>query len=169
MFYGNEHRYLEGWQKYGVQASINAGGAGTRASVRIDNPKGSKIVAVIEKITFQPQGTADAPQITYSIISAGDQAQTVITVSTGLDQRGPQSPNLHVTAQAIVQSIVGVTIYQANMGVGTPPVVDVILLESHELPLLPNSSYTVYSNTLNLGLALSLWWRERPQEDSELT
>jgi hypothetical protein len=163
---GVEHRYLEGWQKFGVNVNQAAGGAGTRAGFRIDNPKGSKIIAVIERITLVGQA-ADQPFLTYSIISAGDFAQTVIAVNTGLDQRGPQSPNLHVTAQSTAAAIVGVGIYGMNLAVAGMQ--DLILFEDHELPLYPNSSYTVYSNNLNVALSGNLWWRERVQEDSEVT
>jgi hypothetical protein len=168
MFWGNEQRYLEGWQKFGVQANVAAGGAGTRASVRIDNPKGSNICAVLEKITFAGQAAAaDGPLINYSILSSGDQALSVIATNTGLDQRGPQTPQLHVTANNIVQSLIGVTIWGGAMVANTS--LDAILDEAHTLPLLPNSSYTFYSSVLNQALSMSLWWRERPLEASEIT
>jgi hypothetical protein len=139
MFWGNEQRYLEGWQKFGVQANVAAGGAGTRASVLIN----------------------------YSILSSGDQALSVIATNTGLDQRGPQTPQLHVTANNIVQSLIGVTIWGGAMVANTS--LDAILDEAHTLPLLPNSSYTFYSSVLNQALSMSLWWRERPLEASEIT
>jgi hypothetical protein len=168
MFYGNESRYLEGWQKYGVQAFAAAGGAGTRSSVRIDNPKGSNVCAVIEKVSLMGQAAvADQPLLTYSILSSGDQPLTVITANTGLDQRGPQSPQLHVTANNAIQSTVGVTIWEGAVLANTS--VDVILDEGQELPLLPNSSYTIYSSALNQALTATLWWRERPLEASETT
>jgi hypothetical protein len=168
MFWGNECRYLEGWQKFGVQAFSAAGGAGTRSSVRIDNPKGSNVAAVIEKITLAGQAAvADQPILNYSILSSGDQANAVIVVNTGLDQRGPQSPQLHVTSANGVQSTVGVTIWAGALVANTS--LDAILDEAQELPLLPNSTYTVYSSNLNQALTVTIWWRERSLEPSEVT
>lgn len=168
-FWGIEQRYPEGWGRFGASATPGAGGAGTRASVRIDNPKGSKIIAVIEKlmVVSSAGGAQDTPFLTYSIISAGDLAGIVVAVNTGLDQRGPQSPQLHVSSQALAAAVVGVGI--ANFALPPNQQLDYILLEDHQLPLMPNSSYTVYSNVLNQGIVVNLLWRERPQEDSELT
>jgi hypothetical protein len=168
MLWGAETQYLEGWQNYAAFASQAAGVAGSRSSFRIDNPKGSNVLAVIEKILLQGQpAVGDAPFLAYSIISAGDLANTVITTNTGLDQRGPQSPQLRVTSQSIVAGTVGVPIYGANLAANAN--IDIILTEHQELPLLPNSSYTVYCAALNQALSGVIWWRERPLEDSERT
>jgi hypothetical protein len=168
-FWGIEQRYPEGWGRFAATSQQGAGGAGTRASVRIDNPKSSKIIAVIEKlmIVATAGGAQDTPFLTYSIISAGDQAGAPVLANTGLDQRGPQTPQLHITSQATAAAVLGVTIMNFQLQPNTQ--FDVILLEDHELPLMPNSSYTLYSNVLNQGLAVNILWRERPQEDSEVT
>jgi hypothetical protein len=167
VFYGVENRYLESWGRFGVAIAQAAGGAGTRASFRIDNPKGSNIIAVIEKLIVTSFfGVNDAPILQYSIVSAGDQASTIVTTNTGLDNRGSSSPNLHVTAQATAQAVVGVTIHQINLAAGVST--ELVLYENQELTLLPNSSYTMYSTVLNQGLNGVIWWRERVMEESEL-
>jgi hypothetical protein len=74
---------------------------------------------------------------------------------------------LKVTAQAIVQSVVGVTIYSVPLLANQ--LAEVLTLDLQELPLLPDSAYTCWSNALNQGLAGNLWWRERFLEDSERT
>ncbi len=168
MFWGNEQRYFEGWGRFGVAPGIAAGAAGTRAAFRIDNPKGSNVLAVIEKLIITaPAGLVDSPQVTYSIISGGPFASTVITVNTGLDNRGPQTPQLSVTARNDVNSVAGVTIHQVNLTAGGS--IEVILDDDQELTLLPNSSYSIYSSTLAQGLNATIWWRERALEDSEKT
>jgi hypothetical protein len=167
MFWGNECRYLEGWQKFATNINQGAGGAGTRAGFRIDNPKGSNVLAVIEKISLISVVGTDGPFINYSIISAGNFANIVITTNTGLDNRGPQSPQLQVTSQATAAALIGVTIFSAPLAANQ--LVDVLQLDLQELPLLPNSSYTFYSNTLNQAFGGNLWWRERPLEPSEIT
>jgi hypothetical protein len=168
MLWGAETQYLEGWQNFGAGVVQAAGAAGSRSAFRIDNPKNSNVLAVIEKILLQSQPAAvDAPFVSYSIVSAGDLANTVITTNTGLDQRGPQSPQLRVTAQSLVAAVVGVSIYQANLAINAN--IDVILNDHQELTLLPNSSYTIYSGVLNQALSGAIWWRERTLEPSEVT
>jgi hypothetical protein len=168
MLYGAEAQYLEGWQNFGIAVGVVAGGAGTRAAFRIDNPKGSGVCAVIEKFSWNGQpAVGDTPIITYSILSSGDMPNSGGTANTGLDQRGPQSPQLHVTSRNDVNSVLGVTIHQCAVPANTN--VEVIITEHMELPLLPNSSYSFYSNTLNQALNGNLWWRERPLEASEVT
>jgi hypothetical protein len=168
MLWGVETRYLEGWGRFGIALGIVAGGAGTRSSFRIDNPKGSNVCAVIEKLTIiAPSGLTDSPQLSYSILSSGDQANPAIAVNSGFDNRGPQTPQLHTSGQSIAQSILGVPIWQQNLAAGASA--EVIIMDDQELPLMPNSSYTIYSNVLNQGLNATIWWRERPLEASEVT
>src|SRR5258708_23493143 len=88
-----ENRYLEGWNRYAVAIGIAAGGVGNRAGVRIRNPVGSTIIAVIEKITVQLQ-LADSPQLNFG---AATDLGGAITTNTGLDARGSPTPNLIVS------------------------------------------------------------------------
>jgi hypothetical protein len=168
MLWGAETQYLEGWQNYAIAVVVAVGGAGTRCGVRIDNPKGSNVCAVIEKITFVGQpAVTDNPQVNYSILSSGPMPGGVITANIGLDQRGPQTPQLPVTAQNTAAAILGINIWQGALAVNS--VVDVIQTEHQELPLLPNSSYSFYSAVLNQSLSVNIMWRERPLEASEIT
>jgi hypothetical protein len=168
LLWGAEAQYLEGWQNFGLAVVVAIGGAGTRCGVRIDNPKGSNVCAVIEKITFVGQpAVTDNPFVTYSILSSGDMPGGVVTANIGLDQRGPQTPQLKVTAQNTAAAILGINIWQGALAVNSN--VDVILTEHMELPLLPNSSYSFYSAVLNQSLSVNIMWRERPLEPSEVT
>jgi hypothetical protein len=168
MLWGAEAQYLEGWQNFAIQMVVAAGGAGTRSAARIDNPKNSGVCAVIEKITFVGQpAVTDNPSVSSSILSSGDMPGGVITINTGLDQRGPQSPQLHVSSRNDANSVLGVVIWQGANTVNS--VVDVIQTEHQELPLLPNSSYSFYCGVINQVFSLNLMWRERPLEASEVT
>ena len=50
IFNGVENRWLEGWQQYGFVTVQAAGGAGVPSGVRLRNPVGSNVLAVITKI-----------------------------------------------------------------------------------------------------------------------
>jgi hypothetical protein len=165
-FYGVENRYLESWNRFGVSTTQPAGGAGLRAAIRFRNPPGSGLVAVLEKL-IASVGVADQPFLNISTTAAtGDFAGTVITANTALDNRGSQSPALRVTATGDSAPLLGVTIEQVTL-----PAVsnyDFIVFEDHELPILPGSAYTLYSNVLNQSLNFTALWRERTLEESEL-
>ncbi len=168
MFYGAENRYLEGWNRFGNSAVINAGGAGNRSGFRIRNPKGSNVVAVIEKLTTIAAGTVDQPFLSYSILDPGTLGVgTVVVVNTGLDNRGSPTPNLELSASVNTGSILGIQILQAALALNTSW--EFIQFDDQELPVLPNSGYTLYSNNLNQQVFYSILWRERVLEASEVT
>jgi hypothetical protein len=164
-FYGVENRYLESWNRFGVSTTVAAGGAGNRAGFRFRNPPGN-LVAVIEKLIVSTN-VADQPFLNYSNTAATvDLAQTVVTVNTGLDNRGSPSPGLSVTASGNVGALLGVTVESVTL-----PAVsnfDFIVFEDHEIPIMPGSSYTLYSSILNSTFNFSMLWRERVLEESEL-
>jgi len=170
LFWGAEARYLEGWNRFGVAVGVAAGGAGNRAAVRIRNPLNSGVIAVIEKITVQLNLT-DAPQLNFG---AAVDLGAVITTNTGLDSRGSPSPNIVVSSSGNAGALLGIGIWS---GIGAAnSTLDVIQTDIQELPLAPqvtatlgNGAYTLYANTLNQGIVVSIWWRERVLEDSEKT
>jgi hypothetical protein len=167
MFYGVENRYLEGWNRFGNSNSVAAGGAGNRSAFRIRNPKGSNVIAVIEKLTVFAI-LADQPFVTSSISDPGTlAAASVIVVNTGLDNRGSPTPNMDLSASVNAGAILGVGILQAALAANST--FELISFEDQELPLVPNSGYTLYANTLNQQLFYSILWRERVLEASEIT
>lgn len=168
LFWGAESRYLEGWNRFGVLVSLAAGGAGNRAAARIRNPLNSGVIAVIEKITIA-FALADSPQLN---IGAATDLGGVIVTNTGFDARGSQQPSVIVSGSGNAGAILGTTAWQGQGAANYT--LDIIQDSIQELPLLPttatvNSAYTIYSNVLNQGILVSLWWRERVLEDSEKT
>jgi hypothetical protein len=169
MFYGVENRYLEGWNRFGNSNIISAGGAGNRSGFRIRNPKGSNVIAVIEKwMVIEPTAVQDQPFVNFSILDPGTlAAASVIVVNTGLDNRGSPTPNMDLSASSNVGALLGVQILQAALAANSS--FEFISFEDQELPLPPNSGYTLYANTLNQQLLYSILWRERVLEASETT
>lgn len=164
--WGVEMRYLEGWNRFGNSNVVAAGGAGNRSGFRIRNPKGSNIVAVIEKIIVAVTTAVDQPILNYNISAAPTLgAASIIVVNTGLDNRGSPTPNCDLSASGNTGALLGITVLQAALALNT--CYDFIQDADHQLPLMPDSSYTLYSNNLNQPVLYSIIWRERVMEQSE--
>jgi hypothetical protein len=170
LFFGAEGRYLEGWNRFAVNIAPAAGGAGTRSAVRLRNPVGSGILVVVEKIAFI-LALADSPFMT---IGAAVDLTPGIVANTAFDNRGSATPVAILSSSVNVGAVLGANAWQ---GIGPAnSMVEVITDGIHEFPLLPqttastgNGAITLYSNTLNQGLNVAVWWRERVLEDSEKT
>src|SRR5260370_37844134 len=80
---GNETRFLDGWNRWGVGISSLANVANTNG-VQLRNPAGSNIIAVIERaIAFSSAGQ----ELDYGIISGAGSVDLTVHGSTSLDQR----------------------------------------------------------------------------------
>ncbi len=170
MFYGAECRYLEGWQRYAFSATVVAGGVGFRSGMRLRNPLSSGVIAVVEKITIA-ENLTDSPFVT---LGASTDFTPNPTANTGWDNRGQPTPTLICSSSSNTGAILGVQVWQGLTGANST--LDVITTDIQEFQLAPQKStadgsgaITVYCNILNQGFTVSLWWRERPLEDSEKT
>lgn len=161
-FFGAENRFLEGWNRYGITSS-QAAVAAQNTAFRLRNPKGSNVIAVIEKINFVP-GTADIIAIEYSGPGAVDLATLVVVQR--FDNRGPLSPTL------IWSSGNNVALSTFNsMGfkgaLSTFPDTEFIQIDIQEFPILPDDSITIRTTAVNNSLRCGIMWRERALEESE--
>jgi hypothetical protein len=110
--------------------------------------------------------TTDQPFIDYAILDPGTlQVGSVGTVNAGLDNRGSPTSNIDLSAIVAAVGLQGVQILQAALAINTTW--EFIQFEDQELPLAPNSAYTLYSNNLNQQVLSSIIWRERVAEESE--
>jgi hypothetical protein len=158
VFYGVENRYLEGWDRFGGQAVTNAVAA-QNSEMRLRNPSGSNVLAVIEKITYSVN-VAGAVSLFYSV---SDTDLALVNVNTRLDKRGRQASSLAFSAGNNISG--GIGVYTNDVQASTP--FDVIQFENQEFPLLPGDQLDVRTATPNVVLRVGMIWRERALEESE--
>lgn len=159
-FWGAEMRYLEGWERFGAVSSLVAAVAAQNTAVRLRNPAGSNVIAVIERI-FGIPGAADTLLLANTLASDTDLAQAV--GQSRLDNRGRAKAVL--IASAGNNSVGGLSI--GAVGVGANLHADFIITDIQEIPLLPNDQLEVRTVGLNETLRAGFVWRERFLEESE--
>lgn len=165
--FNQEDRYLLGYDSFWLTNS-NGPNAGLNSAVRLRNPVGSNVIAVVEFVGFW-ESLADtaAPGmvISYARTIVGDLG----TVSTAgaLDSRSQR-------IASTCQDSVGVGAFLTNVILTVPEVTansffGLTLYEGMEIPLLPGSAIQVSTTVVNTHLEVSFKWRERFLEDSERT
>jgi hypothetical protein len=163
---GAENRYLEGWQRFGCEAGTGTPAAGNRSAIRIRNPVGSNVLAVIERFQIWEPTAADTPQLFFNGIATVMPTETGVASPQQLDLRAGQTGSNMIVSLSVNFGLIGSNpIWQASIPLnGTA---DIIITDIHELPLAPGSEYTIVSTTLVTQIAVNLLWRERFVEDSE--
>ena len=151
---GIESRNLESWQRFGALVNLGAPGVGNFNLARLRNPAGSGMVGAVQTV-----------QVGYGLGPGSDVTTLAALVNTGLDARGAPQPNAHLSTSQVAASALP-QIFLANLAVSGS--VDVIQYENQELTLLPGTVYDFWSNSANTGFDVSLFWRERALEDSEV-
>src|SRR5713101_1889395 len=162
LFNGVENRYLESWDRFGLQMQRVALAAVT-SGARMRNPAGSNVIAVIEQILVS---NLNAAAISYAIDSgaSGVDGATIIAVSQArLDARGRANPTVILST--------GNTLALFSTKLQPTLLTNVSLLmvsnENQELPLLPGDVLTVASVQVNVQADVCFIWRERALEESE--
>ncbi len=163
LFHGVETRYLEGWDRYGVQMS-NAAVAATVGSFRLRNPSGSNVVAVIEKLLYVNSGTLNDRIDVFQGPVTADLA-TLNAVDIRLDSRGRTRATTIISQQA--GAAAGFGTRKLSASVISTGNFDFIITENQEFPLLPGDGLHLESATANNAGICSFFWRERFLEDSE--
>lgn len=163
---GNEYRYIEGWDRFGAFANQGAGGVGTFSTFQLLNPAGSGILCVVEKLLFNTALNAESVSVQ---MDHGPTALGTVVVVQRLDRRTVKSSGALVrTATPGAAQANAVTVAGYNV-VAAIPQYEVILTDDQELTVLPGSALIVFSGAANIALQVSVWWRERPLEDSEVS
>ncbi len=160
-FYGAENRYLEGWDRFGFASSQTAGGAGFRAGIRLRNPAGANVIAVVEKISFW-NALLDTPLVNHGASTLD--FTTVLDLTARFDARGRPKSSLILTQSGNVGAAAN-TLWQGTQAANVS--IDAIITDIQEIPLLPGDVIDLLAGTLNQGLNAVVWWRERFLEDSE--
>jgi len=161
MFRGVEERYLESWGIFFGAVTVAAVAAVTGA-VRLRNPTGSNVIAVVEQWNFFSTVGADQPLLETDITNTdlanvgrgntgGDSRQT--SLSALITSNGTTGAG---AAQLLVRAVNGANI-----------TTDFISTLDQELVLLPGRSLQLRSQIVNTSVVESLRWRERALEESE--
>ena len=160
MFFGVENRWLEQWESFGATV-FQAAVATFFSQVRLRNPSGSGVVAVIYKISIVESAT-DSPFLVTGP-QAADLATGIVLSNNRWDARGRPQPTMSLsrTAAAALAANTWQGALLANVNL------DVIVDDDQNIPLLPGDAITVACNTVNQGITVNLWWRERILEESE--
>src|SRR5437016_8021867 len=147
LFYGNENRVLEGWQRFGEAASAAAGGAGNITIIQFLNPATSKTMVVFEKLLYSNNNAATTfVLVTYGITGIGIGTGTGQT-NAGLDNRGiPSSTVLVSTKNGTAAGQNGVGILKAPLLANSN--LDIIVTDDQELTLAPGSFYQFGTNAV---------------------
>src|SRR2546425_5526365 len=166
-FNGAENRFLEAWQRYAVVAVSGLPAAGNRAAVRIRMPAGSNVIAVLEKLQIWEVTGADNTNIFYNSIATVMPTENNASIPANQIQgRGGQTGSTAIISTSINFGLLGSNpIWNGNIAANA--LFDYINTDIVELPLEPNSEYTIVSNALVQQIAVNFLWRERFLEDSE--
>lgn len=157
----NEIRYLEGWNRYGVNVAVGAVAA-QFGTVQIRNPAGSNVIAVVESLRFNP-AAADSPTLTWGA-TVTDLATLASLTFTRIDPRGNPQPTCIISSTTTTANLA--VFAQFNTSTIS---VEFIPTPHCEYTVLPGQILKVFGGVANQIINVSWLWRERVMETSELT
>jgi hypothetical protein len=166
MFYGAEARFLEQWDRFGFQTVIAAVAANV-SGIRIRNPTGSNVIAVIEKCLVANENAGAVVYLAAEGLQPADLGTIQGTVGIRFDPRGRPAPTMAVSSQNTAVSIPGAAAALGRVSLPTNQSFDLVTTDIQEIPLLPGDSFTLATVTVNVSLTGTIVWRERALEESE--
>lgn len=167
-FWGAEMRAMESWARFGI-ATLQGALAAQQSYVKLRNPAGSRVVAVVEKMNISNSNAAAAEyRIGFGSNTGNTNTDTVaLTNAVRLD---PRQPTLSPTCIPSVSNIAsqGFPVIQESL-ILPNTTLDYILFEDQELTILPGDAVIMFTSSSNLNIGITLMWRERGLEESELS
>ena len=164
---GNELRYLEAWDRFARGMQVGPVAAQNNG-IRIRNPLGSGVIAVVESI-FLSELTAVLQLVTLGGAFGGAQTLTDLTslVTTYYvpDSRGRSGGSCILST---MNNTAGLPAPIFNVVLAASANLELLDLVDDQLVLLPGSAIEVFSGTVNHQLNCTFAWRERALEESEL-
>lgn len=159
-FSGAENRVIQAWRLFANRWSV-AASAANNSAIQFRNPTGSNLVVVITKILVFETAT------------------DVILFGTQHTNLGDLGANLgtEIAFDGRDTTLSGMVLSQGN-GIGTSFLwgagqfvtggqLDMISEDIQEIPVLPGDTLRVYSTALNVGMTVTIFWRQRHMEESE--
>jgi hypothetical protein len=168
LFHGVENRYLEGWERFAGNGAL-AAAAANGSGVRLRNPAGSNVMAVIERLSFSTI-IAETPFLQFGFTNTVDLATIVSTAGNKLDNRGRPNPTLILSQTNATAGVVPALDFTLdNPRTSANGLVLWINDENQELTLLPGATIQVVTSAVNQDIQAAFVWRERLLEESERT
>jgi hypothetical protein len=162
---GVESRYLEGWNRFAAAQSDAALAANTDA-VRLRNPSGSNVIAVIEKILVD-SNTSQLFTLSLGPAAVALAGGAQVLTNARLDARTNINPTLEISGAN--NSPAGISSQKLVFLVVANASIDLIFFEDQEITLLPGDGVQLTTSVVNTTLDVSFIWRERLLEESERT
>lgn len=160
----SENRWLQSEEMFGAFANQPAV-LGNLSQVRLRNPSGSNIAAIISKLSV-PINSAQGPYPLQFGQPGLNDLPTILT-TRALDSRTTRASILILSAGSTAGgTIIGTVIDQAQAIASGQ--YEFVIDDNSELILLPGDEFQVQNNTANNSLQVSFRWRERFLEESEL-
>jgi hypothetical protein len=159
IFHGVENRYLESWDRFG-QGLTNGAIAAQQSGVRLTNPSGSNVIAVVEK-AMASCSTSEFVNLEYGNVGA-----TLASTTNGIpmENRGRSASTCIVSFNVAALSTLNVIAqFQPAATTGWDFIADTI----QEISLPPGTSIQIDGNLVNTAISVSFWWRERFLEPAE--
>jgi len=163
--WGNEMRYLEGWSRFSAFFAFAAVAAAVN-QIRLRNPVGSNVIAIIEYLEFSnSSGGVDTLSMSHSADLTDLNTPAALT-NARWDPRGsPQSVLVCSTQQT--GGAADLNIVRLNAITLANVTQQFINTENQEIPILPGEGMHVRNAVVNVGSQFTIWWRERFLEDQE--
>ena len=160
---GVENRYLEGWDRFFLATSVVL--AAAQGSIRVRNPAGSNVIAVLERATLQSNGL----QTNSMQIGATNTDYGTALAGTAQDTRGRPLSSLVCTSTITVP--VGLnTWYAMNSAAGSSQPLEAIPNEGTQVVILPGIAIQLVTQAaVTDTFRVCFGWRERSLEESERT
>lgn len=161
---GVEDRYLQGWETFGSTFS-QAAVAASAGGVRLRNPSGSGMVAVIVAAIGHGDGLSAYTMGLQHQVQPVDLGTIIPLTGAALDPRGRPQPTMIASSASPATAQTGLFEKQAPTSVS----VDFINYEDQSVMVLPGTAVQIQMTDLNKAMSASFMWRERTLEDSEKT
>lgn len=165
-FAGIENRPLESWQRYWAMFTV-AGVAAVNSALRLRNPANSNVIAIFELLSYMNEAALDSPFLESNIVNPFNTDLATVGTYPALSR---MDARMAVTNPTLIFSSGTTVNLQARARRFAPANVsiDFILTDIQELTLLPGDALQVRSNNANQQIDVTVIWRERALEESEL-
>jgi hypothetical protein len=163
-----EDRYLLQWNLFAWAQSV-AANAGFASQIRLRNPVGSNVIAVIERasVTSNVAGNFNfnKAQLSTDFAAGATTGPIIRDLRTGTGQAVATNTGSSMkSSQENAAPVVGTVI--DSVYIPASSAYQFIVTPNQELTLAPGDSYSL-SGPTNAVFLGSLWWRERFLEESE--
>lgn len=159
-----EERYLQGWDKYALRFFVPATAA-QFAQTQLRNPANSGVMIVIEKCTVEY--TVAGEFLFFEVTSTTDLTNIATMTFQRWDRRSRAAPTA-IASFNTAAALPANTAYHGIFGLSQTSS-ELIQTENQECPVLPGDAFACVFSIANTIAIISMWWRERPLESSELT